>query len=254
MSEEDKNHFDDNPKAKIHTSRWNKGASPKGCPPGDKGTCNYGKKRERLKPKDKRGFSNVHHLLSVGPVNAYEDHAKATAIEAMYHGTEWCISHTENLIRLPHKKYYLECFVKGGSRKADPKTAPSDPCHDVHHNHYLDEVVEELRDKVWNQVGEVQEDGKCFGEEQTKAQLNELHSGTDGFRERLATRGKRGSGIPALLALMAPSTVYDEGELGKQKHWWLPFSMAKDSVAKRYPIQELYARGEPPAAIKKKRG
>src|SRR4051794_6667518 len=141
MSDEEKGgeHFDADKKCKIHTSRSNKAKMDQGCSPTDQGTCNYSDKLPKLEPKDTKGHSNVHHLLSIGPVNDYGKHAKAEAIEALYRGTEWCISHSDNLLRMPHKRHYLEVYVKGGSRKHDPEKEISVPlpCHDVHHHLYL---------------------------------------------------------------------------------------------------------------------
>lgn len=237
-------HFDPAAAAKIHTSRGNRGEE---CAGGDSSqcgrktkTCDYGNKLPKLElqPHAGRGFSQVHHLLCVAEVNGYhgsfaeKPHPKEKAIGAVYKPTEWCISHTTNLIRLPHKKFYRVVFLE--KRTAAPEQAPLPPCHDVDHVPYLEEVRKEIKKKIWDQVGVRQDDGECFNETHALAQFKFL---SDDFRDRLEDRAKRGDKVSGILAKMEKERSYNERDLGR--FWWLPFSMAKNEDAKENPLYDL---------------
>jgi hypothetical protein len=237
-------HFDPDAEAKIHTSRDNRADR---CVGGDNSqcgrktkTCDYGNKLPKLalQPEAGRGFSQVHHLLCVAEVNGYHGsdkerpHAKEEDIDAAYKPTEWCISHTSNLIRLPHKKFYRVVFLE--KKTAAPAQAPLLPCHDVDHVPYLKEVTTEIEKRIWNQVGEVQKDGKCFNETHALTQFKSL---SDVFRKRLEDRAQRGDKVPGVLAKMEKGKSYSDRNLGK--FWWLPFSMAVDEKAQANPLYDL---------------
>ena len=256
-------HFDaDLKNIEIHISRSNRG---KECKHGDtkqgggkQVTCAWDTKLPKLthQPRKGAGYSQVHHLLCVGSVNGYHAdpvHSKEAEIDAVYRGTQWCISHTSNLIRLPHKKFFLNLFVR--SKKLASQQAPLLPCHDVDHGVYLDEVTERIRTDIWDQVGEVQSHGKCFTETDAVAQFTSLqsHFGAELKKrgEALAPPAKVEPGIHKVLAVMKRERAYNESDLWK--HWWVPFSMAEPSKARARPIYDLYPVTDPDERTIKRR-
>jgi hypothetical protein len=216
---------------------------------GGQKTCAWAKKLPKLTHEPLtgvRGYSQVHHLLCVGSVNGYHGdgkvppHAKEKSIDKVYFGTPWCISHTTNLIRLPHKRFFLKLFVE--SKSLTSTQAPLLPCHDVDHGEYIQEVYEKICADVWDQVGEVQKHGQCFNESDAVAQFtsNQSH-----FRTELKTRGQAhvpdgdpAPGIHKVLAVMKKERAYNERDLWKS--WWVPFSMAQPTIAMTRPIYDFY--------------
>jgi hypothetical protein len=141
----------------------------------------------------------------------------------------------------------LNVFVK--SKQLSETQAPVLPCHDLDHNLYNEELYLKIQGRVWDQIGKVQEDGRCFNKDHAVAQFKAL---SESFRETLKLRGQRSPGIQTVLAKMKPRRAHAESDLGP--HWWVPFSMAKTSDAQQFPIYDLYPAEEPdPATIKRRK-
>ncbi|WPB76673.1 hypothetical protein KYC5002_47755 [Archangium violaceum] len=207
--------------SKIHTT---KGGGP--CPhakanrpPGGRANCNYRKISGGL------AYSpwEAHHVLCVEAINRYGEirtyKAYVIKIEKCYLMTDWCINQKANMLAMPRKSTYLK-------KKNHPSVLSLNiPCHDWDHNcidGYFDEVVEALDEKIWapikKAVDKAKADKKHFNKYAVQQELEDLEKE---FQEKLAKRGKRKGGT-------------DKGWENKhsnKKHWWLPFSMAKDAVA-----------------------
>lgn len=173
-----------------------------------------------------------HHVLCITCVNEYAAMAShspnKTKIDAVYRATAWCINQQPNLIALPRKVVYSKY---PGARSLNL------PCHDVDHltaGGYCDEVTGQIERLVWQKLEE------AFGTVDvcTLAKVvvaRELNNLSVAFKSVLKRRGTRpagsGHGTRAAWHESEKSLTGTPAPL-----WWLPFSMAKDSVAATRPV------------------
>lgn len=209
--------------SKIHTI---KGGGP--CPhakanPPPKGrpSCNY----RKLCGSFPYSPWEAHHVLSVEAVNAYGSMPQysscVTEIDDCYKLTDWCINQKPNLLGMPLKEVY---------RNFPASRTLNIPCHDWDHtckDGYFEEVVDALEVKIWKKikkaVATANQSGAHFS---ANAVLQELQDLERDFQTRLSQRGQRKGGTASGWA--------NQGS--KTNEWWLPFSMAKDSVARRRKV------------------
>lgn len=204
------------------------------------GSCDYPRYQSEL-PSDSNLYQR-HHILPIQAItkyktlDAYTD-AERETIDAVYSKTEWCSSRKENLIVLAQKQLL---WATGNSKKAiNPriqdvgkrlgeknfKPIADRPCHNWDHWSapycYNDEVTIAFHQKIWQKIKKVAKTKVCTSAEKVKTDIAQLE--TD-FRDELKRRGEREGGTKKGLEASV-STKPPE-------HWWLPFSMAKDDVAK----------------------
>lgn len=189
----------------------------------------------------KTGYGR-HHILPVSSVGKFEtfdgysetDRAK---IRDVYRETKWCTSREKNLIVLPLKPTYAKDLA---ARTLNL------PCHDVDHGcarGYTDEVTVSVEVRIWRKFQKAV-DGK--GHPQAEEVAKALAALEDEFREKLATRGTRAGGTKAAAEALEAKSVDDI----KKEHAWLPFSMAKDNVAKQRVLLSLGSTADDRLSVK----
>lgn len=217
-------HFNKNtPGSKIHTTKGG-GPCPHAkakAPPGERATCNY----KTLSGGFPYRPWQAHHVVCVEAVNYYSAMSTyapyATKIDDCYKMTDWCINQKKNLLAMPHKPVYQNFPA---SRNMNI------PCHDWDHtctDGYFDEVLAALAEKVWSPIKKAvdtaQQNKTHFNEYAVLSKLEKLEKE---FQQKLRKRGCRSKGTANGWANQRSVTNY----------WWLPFSMAKDSIAKQRKI------------------
>jgi hypothetical protein len=210
-------HFFPGGGCKIHTYREG------GCY-GDK-KCDH---RSSAKPW-KWLPDEAHHVLCVSSTVAYKNRDEykdadlRATIDAAYWHTEWCVNEAGNIVWLPLKATY------GGNSAGDPKAAVWGldlPCHNQDHNcamGYTDEVIAAMKGRVWDQIDAMRrkKPPQCPTEKFMQQQFQSVITKMKDEITRRGTRAVQG-GAGTRAARKAQGT----------EHWWLPFSMAKDVVAK----------------------
>lgn len=250
-----KKHFTGLGKVKIHTARYGKCESFGNCVYGDNVT----------KPTPLFWPNRVHHLLPVTAYIRYKGEkaykGKVQVINAVYKATKYCAHQTKNLLYMPDKKTY------GAKPITDAIWKTCLPCHDLHHgcnDGYTEEVIEEFRAKIWDPIRDQSDDEKCA--DKKFPMLRRLRAMEKKFLETLQDRGSKRTdlggpapgrdeldeGEPATTA--AGSNTWDTYRARKErpKFWWLPFSMAKDEIARANPVRTLGPR-RPSAPHKRKK-
>jgi hypothetical protein len=239
-----KKHFSGTGKEKIHTAREGT------CDAF--GSCNY---QNNTPAAPAVPFPRQsHHVLCVSSTIRYKQDPDfvgyVTTIDAVYKNTTWCVNQGPNLKWLPLKGTYTKTQNNMGMRGKQRVRLPRPdadvwnldlPCHDWDHNckdGYTDEVEEDLKKKVWNRIKQAKKTGQCPETTSAEAALKQLETT---FRNRLAGRGRRQGGTR--------SAIGKEG----QGNWWLPFSMAKGSVAKSRVVSSFGRAPEPPPALARRR-
>lgn len=196
--------------------------------------CNYEKMHAgAFAPPEtfpKHGYPR-HHVLPVSSIGKFEILDSYTGqqrqkILGVYRETKWCSSRETNIIALPVKTTY----------RRNPKARTLDrPCHDVDHGcalGYTDEVTASVERRVWKKFQKAASGGGHPQPDEVTEALNDLEKD---FRKKLADRGRRKGGTSAAFDALRSSTP---GNIRK-KMSWLPFSMAKDSIAKQRVLLSL---------------
>jgi hypothetical protein len=214
-------HFDGTaPGCNIHTTR-----STGPCSNAGQGHCKY---RENCNALANDPW-NAHHIVTVYAVNAYPDlpaySSCVSEIDDCYRLTSWCINQPPNMIGLPLKSTHAAYSAI---------RALNLPAHNLDHNctdGYTDEVCDAIGNLIWDEIKKAVDDAKNnnthFTPAQVKSQFEQLV--TD-FRAEISRRGGTRSGGTAVAWGNQGSTT---------NFWWMPFSMAKDSVAKARAIASL---------------
>lgn len=216
-------HFRIHPKCLIHVS------SAGTCA---KGSCDYRANTEQKRTglQTKYHPYEAHHLICISAAVAYLDYYDSSVvsqIRLIYYGTEWCINQAANMMWLPLKKTYHN----GG--EVDPGHEVwtlALPCHNWDHNcigGYTDDVINELKRRIWDAIRDGRPDGTCFTEAHGKAEFAAIASD---MQIVLKLRGsKRNGGTSRAIKMKGDRAPY----------WWLPFSMARTMVAAVRPVQEI---------------
>ncbi|HSN97580.1 MAG TPA: hypothetical protein VLS89_04745 [Candidatus Nanopelagicales bacterium] len=216
------------------------------------GSCNYPRFRPEL-PADSYLYQR-HHILPIQPISKYKtldaySASERKTIDAVYAETKWCCSREKNLIVLAQKQLF---WATGDAEEAiDPRTQDVEsrlkktnfrqvanlPCHNWDHWRapycYNDEVAIAFHQKIWQKIKKVADTKDCTTAEAVEKDIERLENS---FREVLKRRGNRSGGTKkGLEASMSPKPPV---------HWWLPFSMANNDVAKSRPA--LPITGGPP--------
>jgi hypothetical protein len=238
-----KKHFTGTGKQKIHTSRDGS------CDAF--GNCDY---KANTPAADVPYPRQSHHVVCVSSTIRYKQDKDfvgyVPTIDAVYKNTTWCVNQSGNMKWLPLKGTYTRTknnvAMRAGARVRVPRPEASVwnldlPCHDWDHNctdGYTDEVEDELKKNVWNRLKQAKKMGQCPETTSAEAALKQLESK---FKSRLAGRGRRQGGTR--------SAIKKEG----QGTWWLPFSMAKGTVAKARVVSSFGRAPEPPRALGRNR-
>lgn len=228
-----KKHFRGVGKEKIHTSR--EGTCEL------KGACNYADNAPQKPPFPKLP-RQAHHILCVSSTIGYKTNQDyvgyVLAIDAVYKNTEWCVNQKPNLVWLPLKGTYTKGANDPGTRdKPGSSWDLNLPCHDWDHNcsgGYTDEVRAAFKSEIWNDLKAAKKAGECPEDSDVQAAIKNLESN---FRDKVSQRGTRQGGTR--------SAILKEGE----RNWWLPFSMAKATVARVRVVRAFGRKPEPLKAL-----
>jgi hypothetical protein len=192
-------------------------------------------KRSALESRYASHYEAHHAVCICGPVSYLSfsyDPKVVDKIRAVYFKTEWCINHHSNMKWLPLKKLYSEA---GAGKPDDPVWTLDLPCHNWDHNcvgGYTDEVITDLKQKIWDRIRDIPPGQPCFDNADAEKAFDNI---VKKFQGELVERGGRTRGTkPAY-----EKSLKADGERGV---WWLPFSMAKTSVATFRPVASFGGR------------
>lgn len=181
---------------------------------------------------------NAHHILCVAAVNDSildVDPPVQQYIRDCCEKTTWTINNNNNLIALPLWGHTIFWYVLRGRTKAPP--FKDFPQHDREHNgnkSYLKEVQEKLA-KLWKTLHADRPNHKS----PAKSLASDLKTLEDHFREEIEDRGKRHLG--------GTHAAWEDGADSPNGQWYLSFSMAKKSWAKKRKF--LYERDRKKRAL-----
>jgi hypothetical protein len=182
----------------------------------------------------KTGFSR-HHIVPVSSVGKFEVLSAYSAedrdkILKVYKKTKWCTSREENITILPLKAEYV-----GSSAIHDLNR----PCHNLDHGcaqGYTDEVTEAVESQVWSKFQKAVDKKDHPKPKDVAKAIMDIE---DDFSTKLEQRGARNKGTSIALSENGKWKTKDEAA---PTEWWLPFSMAKDEVAKQRVLLSLGKR------------
>jgi len=199
----------------------------KGCDPKWKSGFQFltGKLQEGVYSTRPKNYE-AHHIMCVGSVEkGLQAEATEKQFKPILEKEEWCVNDRSNMLAMPvwgHtvKHYCQITSIAGGMLDIAPLPPPfADlPQHDRDHNgdlSYKFEVDAEIK-KIQAQIEKSPHDVKAGS---IVAKLNSLSSQ---YRSTLKDRGTRRGGT---------HKCWQDGKSGKDKLWFLPFSMASTAGA-----------------------
>jgi hypothetical protein len=154
--------------------------------------------------------------------------------DKIYRAQDYCANNKDNLMWLPTKPTYLK------HKKASPVWDLDLPCHTINHPPYNEEVLVELRGRVWDLIKEAVDDKKCLDPPDVVVQ--QLLGLESHFQGLVTQRGKR----------PPPSggTRFAVDNIKKHPQWWHAFSMADAPDAT--PAVKFFYETEVPRAMRRK--
>ena len=195
----------------------------KNCDPPPKGWATYFFWQGRKMGVPKK--HEAHHLLCIASVTKFV--AIKQSIKQVVKQTEWCINAKKNMFAMPlwgHTiKYYCNLPVGGALlTQIPPPRFKNIPQHDYDHNSaggYKSEVDTKMIDLAQT----IQEKAEESHEVAVAALKKALDDLSEEFRSTLTTRGSTRCG--------GTHKAWQQGSEKPESNWYLPFSMASDTVA-----------------------
>src|SRR5215831_17499156 len=173
-----KKHFSGTGSVIIHTSR---------TPTCDRGSaCEY-QNAGRKGGLSRYRFLQDHHVIPVSTTIQYQVEdaysKKLAEFNAIYRDQDYCVNNKENLIWMATKPTYLAHDKRSKIWDLDF------PCHQVNHPAYTNEVLGEVRKRIFDTILEAVDNNACLDPPDVVVQ--QFLGIESEFRDKLAARGKR---------------------------------------------------------------
>ena len=205
----------------------------KECKPSKPWLASYNFQWNNKKDGPRQQSYAPHHIVCVASVGTLIVDATGKKVDGVVRSTAWCVNTSRNMVAMPLWGHTVQWYrnIDDETLKSALPTAPTFkdiPQHDWDHTG-TGCYIKELNEEIVAIVQDIRENGHEAVDGDLAGALNNM---SDDFRGRLEQRGMRGS----------PKGTHEgwkRGMASPKSEWYLPFSMAIASAARRKGFPKL---------------